>query len=58
MKCDVIKQNELELTNTILRYNQINEIVSQFPIVFETFQLLVSLEPITRSPWGFHQIKA
>ena len=60
LKCDVIKQNELELGNIVFKIQPNKAIVSFFLfflIVFEILQLCVSLEQIVLSLWGFHQIK-
>ena len=45
--CDVIKQNEMELANTVFKI-QLNKVTKQ----------LISSEPIAQLPWGLHQIKA
>ena len=52
--CDVIKQNKLELANTVLikDIGKQSGLVSLFPIVFATVGIFR-----TNCPWGFHQIK-
>ena len=60
--CDVIKQNVLELANTVFKI-QPNKADSffcflLFELVCSVLQLFLSLEPIAQSLWGFYQITA
>ena len=53
--CDVIKQNESKLADIDFKIEQKKkkkQIISLFPIVFATFQLPISVEPICQFQWG------
>ena len=57
--CDVIKQNESELANTVFKI-QPNKADSLFCFLLfvQSFNCLYRWNPIDQSLWGFHQIKA